>query len=328
MGDRFETGLLWRYDEIEFPESYGMAMRRLECLERRMERNPLLKENIYRQMEEYQLKGYAHRASEEELKAADPKRVWYLPLGAVVNPKKPEKVRLIWDAAAAVNGISLNSLLLKGPDQLASLPAVLSKFRQYALAVSADIKEMFHQLRMCGADRHSLRFLFRKDQTALPDVFIMDVATFGATCSPASAQYVKNRNAAEFAGEYPRAVEGIISNHYVDDYLDSFGTETEAAEIAEQVKAIHSKSGFLLRNWQSNSIHVKQRLGETSGPKQGSTRIDESNLLRRFTRDGTGRRHLKGCGKIGSHQRADDETKRGSGRSETAGQRVQDSRMH
>ncbi|XP_055633463.1 uncharacterized protein LOC129773833 [Toxorhynchites rutilus septentrionalis] len=139
VGNQFETGLLWRYDEVEFPDSYGMALRRLECLERRMVRNPLLKEKIHRQIEEYQQKGYTHRANEEEVKAVDPRRVWYLPLGAVVNPKKPEKVRLIWDAAAVVDGISLNAMLLKGPDQLTSLPAVLSRFRQFAVAVAADI---------------------------------------------------------------------------------------------------------------------------------------------------------------------------------------------
>ncbi|XP_055633462.1 uncharacterized protein LOC129773832 [Toxorhynchites rutilus septentrionalis] len=121
---------------------------------------------------------------------------------------------------------------------------------------------MFHQLRIRGIDRHSLRFLFREDPTVTPDVYVMDVATFGATCSPASAQYVKNRNAADFSDKYPRAVEGIIENHYVDDYLDSFGTVAEAVQISEQVRVIHSKGGFLLRNWQSNSATVKQQLGE------------------------------------------------------------------
>ncbi|XP_058810945.1 uncharacterized protein LOC131675817 [Topomyia yanbarensis] len=65
--ERYETGLLWKYDDIEFPESYGMALRRLECLERRMARNPSLRENLNRQIEEYQEKGYAHEATDEEL---------------------------------------------------------------------------------------------------------------------------------------------------------------------------------------------------------------------------------------------------------------------
>lgn len=65
-------------------------------------------------------KGYVHKATTAELSEADPKRVWYLPLGVVTNPKKPGKVRIIWDAAAKVQGTSLNDMLLKGPVSAAS----------------------------------------------------------------------------------------------------------------------------------------------------------------------------------------------------------------
>ena len=49
----------------------------------------------------------------------------------------------------------------------------------------------------------------------------MDVATFGSTSSPCSAQYIKNKNAQAYAEQYPDAVEAIVDKHYVDDYLDS-----------------------------------------------------------------------------------------------------------
>lgn len=68
------------------------------------------------------------------------------PLGVVQNPNKPGKVRVVWDAAAKTGGVSLNSMLLKGPDLLTSLPAVLFRFRQREVAITGDIKEMFHQI--------------------------------------------------------------------------------------------------------------------------------------------------------------------------------------
>ena len=227
-GNHYETGLIWKYDRIELPDSYNMALRRLECLERRMSRNPELKENLQKPLLAYQLKGYAHRASKDELAAVDIRRVWYLPLGAVINPKKPGKFRMFWDARAAVNGISLNSVLLKGPDQLTSLPGVLARFRQFKVAVSADIKEMFHQIFIRKEDRHSRRFLWRDDPTNAPNIYLMDVMTFGSTCSPACAQFIKNKNAEEFKDLYPRAVEGIVQNHYVDDSLESYESIEEA----------------------------------------------------------------------------------------------------
>ncbi|XP_062538894.1 uncharacterized protein LOC134207184 [Armigeres subalbatus] len=66
----------------------------------------------------------------------------------------------------------------------------------------------------------------------------MDVATFGSTCSPTSAQYVKNLNAEECSGEYPRAAAAIKNKHYVDDYLDSFETVQEAIEVVNEVVGV------------------------------------------------------------------------------------------
>ncbi|XP_055615232.1 uncharacterized protein LOC129761532 [Toxorhynchites rutilus septentrionalis] len=259
----YETGLLWKSDYVELPDSYNMALKRLECLERKMNRNPDLKQALCQQMKEYLLKGYTHRATNDEMVSADIRRIWYLPLGAVVNPRKPGKVRMIWDARATVNGISLNSVLLKGPDQLTSLPGVLARFRQFNVGVSADIKEMFHQIYIRKEDRHSQRFLWRDDPASTPDIYIMDVATFGSTCSPASAQYVKNKNAEGFIEVYPRAVDGIIKNHYVDDSLESYESVEEAIKISYEMRLIHKYGGFELRNWLSNSREVLKSLGNT-----------------------------------------------------------------
>ncbi|XP_055585344.1 uncharacterized protein LOC129738178 [Uranotaenia lowii] len=262
VNDRFVTGLLWISDDVELPDSYPMSLRRLECLERKMERNPELRANLHRQIGEYVAKGYAHRATNEELQQADPRRVWYLPLGAVTNPKKPGKVRLVWDAAAKVNGISLNCVLLKGPDQLSSLHSVLFQFRLFNVAVTSDIKEMFHQVRIREEDKNSQRFLWRSDPTQQPDVYLMDVATFGSKCSPASAQYVKNINAQQHCEQFPKAAKAIIHRHYVDDYLQSFGNEKDAKEVATEVRTIHRKGGFTLHNWRSNSLTVLEHLEE------------------------------------------------------------------
>ncbi|XP_055643306.1 uncharacterized protein LOC129779701 [Toxorhynchites rutilus septentrionalis] len=259
----FETGLLWRYDYVEFPNNYAMAVRRLRCLERRFNADSSLFDKVQRQIAQYQQKGYIHEATEEELAEADQRRLWYLPVGIVRNPKKPNKIRIVWDAAATVNGISLNSMLLKGPDLVQPLPDILCGFRERKIAVVGDIMEMFHQLKIRQADRYSQLFVWPGETGRPPKTFVIDVATFGSTSSPCSAQFVKKLNAAEQAEQYPRAAEAIVRRHYVDDYLHSFDSEEEACQVVEEVKLVHKRGGFTIRNWLSNSGAVLRQIGDT-----------------------------------------------------------------
>lgn len=94
------------------------------------------------------------------------------------EPQKPGKIRLVFDAAAQVNGFSLNSMLLVGPDLFAPLDAVVQKFRERPIAFGTDIREMYHQFLITPEDKQVLRFLFRTNQQDKPDIYLMDVAIF------------------------------------------------------------------------------------------------------------------------------------------------------
>ncbi|XP_058816283.1 uncharacterized protein LOC131679560 [Topomyia yanbarensis] len=281
VGERFETGLLWKNDDPQLPDNYAMAVKRMQSLERKLSKNPELRQNVESQIKDYQNKGYAHIATEKELMTAEPGKVWYLPLNVVLNPKKPGKVRLVWDAAASVQGKSLNSELIKGPDLLSSLPSVLCPFRERPIAFGGDIAEMYHQLQIRPNDRSAQRFLFRPTQSGPPVIYVMDVATFGSTSSPCSAQYIKNQNAREFTDQFPDAVEAIIHRHYVDDYLDSTFTVGEAIKRASEVTFIHSKAGFKLRNWVSNSTKFLQHFGGQTESRIIHFGCDKSNNTER-----------------------------------------------
>lgn len=44
-----------------------------------MAKDEMLKQNIMQQIDEYQIKGYAHLVSEDEKSDVDPRRTWFLP---------------------------------------------------------------------------------------------------------------------------------------------------------------------------------------------------------------------------------------------------------
>lgn len=252
---RYESGLLWRSDGIKLPASRQMAMHRLLTFERKLSKDQEAAKNVEAQILEYKEKGWLKKLSDEEARSQG-ERTWYLPIFAVSNPNKPGKTRLVWDAAATVNGTSLNSNLLTGPDLLANLVAVLLKFREHKYAICGDIRQMFHQIGIKREDQDAQRCLWRDRPHEEVSTYQMTVMTFGASCSPSTAQYVKNLNADRHQEQKPRAVEAIKNRHYVDDYLDSFEKIEECVEVTRQVIGIHREGGFDLRNCISNSPKV------------------------------------------------------------------------
>jgi hypothetical protein len=122
---------------------------------------------------------------------------------------------------------------------------------------------MFHQVRMRKEDQGSQRFLLRAmDRDRPPDTYEIPVMFFPATCSPTSAQYVKNRNALEFKEDFPEAAKAITEHHYVDDYLGCTDTVEEAIKLARYVIDVHSKGGFYICNWTSNCRKILESSSE------------------------------------------------------------------
>lgn len=128
--DRYEVGLLWKENCPPFPDTYSMALQRLGGVERKMSRDPAYAQQYCEKIKDYIAKGYAYRLSPEEAQQRTAKTM-YIPHFGVKNPNKPG-LRLVFDAAAEVNCISLNKTLLRGPDLNKPLLAILYKFRQSA----------------------------------------------------------------------------------------------------------------------------------------------------------------------------------------------------
>ncbi|XP_065356291.1 uncharacterized protein LOC135950688 [Calliphora vicina] len=272
---RFQTRLLWRADDVVLPDSYSMALNRLVGIERKMKRSPEFGAAYKSIIKDYLSKRYVCKLSPIEAADLCP-RTWYLPHFGVINPNKPGKIRLVFDVAATVEGVSVNSKLLKGPQQYKPLPSVLFNFRVGAVAVCGDIKEMFHQVIVAPEDRCSQRFLWREDTREPPISYEMLVMTFGAACSPYVAHYMKETNALSYRDKYPRAVKSIVDHHYVDDFVDSFPTPARAIEIAKQVRDIHKAAGFELRNFSSNSSKVIVALkGTVKSPVNFSSDVNQ-----------------------------------------------------
>ena len=129
---RFQVALPWKSSNVSLPNNKQIAMKRLDCLGRKLARDPELHQKYLRKMNEYLEQGHARLIPKTAL-ARGPK-TWYLPHHATSG-----KFRIVFDCAAQCRGASLNDYLLQGPDHTNNLLGVLLRFRAGPVVVLADI---------------------------------------------------------------------------------------------------------------------------------------------------------------------------------------------
>ena len=186
---------MWRRDDVQLPNNRREAEIRLQSLRRKFHTDSSLPEKYRATMEDYIAKGHARKLSDEEASKSGP-RTWYLPHFAVTSSNKPNKVRIVFDAASEHGETSLNKNLLQGPDYTNSLVGVLLRFREENVALVGDIESMFHQVKVRPEDQDSLRFLWWSGSIdEAPQEYAMTVHIFGATDSPCSANSILLRTA-------------------------------------------------------------------------------------------------------------------------------------
>ncbi|KAI4871708.1 hypothetical protein NFI96_005782 [Prochilodus magdalenae] len=187
------------------------------------------------------------------------KECWYLPMFGVYHRQKPGQIRVVFDSSAQKQGISLNDVLLTGPDLNNSLLGVLLRFRRELVAVTADIEQMFHSFIVREEDRDFLRFLWFRDNDSSRELieYRMRVHIFGNSPSPAVAIYGLRRAAKHGEKEYGSDARHFVErNFYVDDMVLSMPTAAEAIDVLTRTQKMLADSNLRLHKFATNSKEV------------------------------------------------------------------------
>jgi len=233
----YELVIPLKHRPVTLPNNRQLAEIRLHSLKRKLSHDTDLHKKYCQNMDELVANGYSSKVEEAEINKSDG-MVWYLPHHAVINPKKLDKVRVVFDCAAKFGGTSLNDKVFQGPDLTNQLIGVLLRFRKEPMAIMADIQAMFYQVRVSVSGRNVLRYLWwpNKDYSEEPDTYRMNVHLFGGTWSPSCCGFalrkVVTNNQAEFL---PQTINTVHRNFYVDDCLKSVRDEEQVIKLVKEL---------------------------------------------------------------------------------------------
>lgn len=261
IGKRYEVPLLWKSDNAILPDNSSTALSRLKSSEAALRKKNLVEwaNNHHKALLDL---GFAREATPSELNPEKPhKRVNYVIGFAVINPHKPDKPRWVVDTACNHEGVSLNSALLKGSDNLVPLTQTLFHFRERAIATCADVEKQFHQIKIAPEDVQCQRYFYRDcDPSKEPKTYIFTSMLFGPTDSPYKANAVRIRHSLDSAQSFPDASRAALDSMYMDDLFNSEDNVDEAINVSRQSIKMFAEISWKLTDFRSNSSEVLKSL--------------------------------------------------------------------
>ncbi|KAJ8372872.1 hypothetical protein AAFF_G00276110 [Aldrovandia affinis] len=136
----------WTEDPASLPNNREAVMATFLRTEKRLLKQPEWRTTYGEQVHEMVRRGAAVRLTPEEIQEWKGP-VWYVSHLVAPNPHSvTTPVRLVWSSSQAFKGVSMNDLLLKGPDVLNPITAVLLRFRIGEHAALGDITKMYNSL--------------------------------------------------------------------------------------------------------------------------------------------------------------------------------------
>lgn len=266
----YEVPLPFKNEDVMMPNNKTQAVKRAELQKRKMLKDEKYRQDYINFVENVIAQGYAEKVSRETF-SLKPGKVWYIPHHGIYHPKKPEKIRVVFDCSARFYGTSLNDQLLPGPNLTNTLVGILTRFREGPIGFMADIEAMFYQVRVPIFQRNFLRFLWwpKGDLNAEMEEYRMAVHLFGAVSSPSCSNFALRKTATDNEKELGSLVaETIKRNFYVDDCLKAVNSPTSAIRLVDGLRESCDKGGFHLTKFTSNSRAVLQSIQEEERSKE------------------------------------------------------------
>ena len=204
-------------------------------------------------MGEYFTLGHAEEVPCIDLQKS-PQHVFYMPMHAVrKESSSTTKTRVVFDASAkSTSGVSLNDMLMVGPNIHPPLFDVLLRFRLHPVALTADVSKMYRAIELAEEDKDYHRFVWRRSQDEPLVDYRMKRVTFGVSASSFAANMAVKQNAVDFASKYPHVSAVVDDSLYVDDCLTGAETIEETISLQTELQGLFGEAKFLLRKWNSS----------------------------------------------------------------------------
>ena len=269
-GERYHVALPFRGDSPELCSNYYEAKMHLCSTEKSLRKNSERMKSYDNAIADYVNNGFARELTEQELIDLHDKAKYFIPHHPVFkDTSSSTKIRIVFDASSKdSNGNSLNDCLLKGPNLLPDIAAVLLRFRMHRVALNGDLQKMFCQTAVIKDHQRYQLYLWRNCDTAIePKVYAMERLMFGVSSSPflAIQSVLEHARSPAILSRFGMSLYELLKdNMYMDDVHIGGETIDEVLQLQKNLVEFFKSGGWTLIKFASNSAEVLNEIPENA----------------------------------------------------------------
>ncbi|XP_065361855.1 uncharacterized protein LOC135955432 [Calliphora vicina] len=246
-------------------ESYKNALCRFKNLEKRLNQYAELKSQYSSFINEYielQHMSLVEKFPENIL-------THFLPHHCVTKAdSSTTKLRVVFDGSAKTStGVSLNDILMCGPNIQPNLFDILLRFRSFNIALTGDICKMYRCVKVLYPDNFLQCILWRNHVDDPIKVYKLDTVTYGTKSASFLAVRAMRQLAKDECHFFPLGSKIVLRDFYVDDMISGGDSMEEVNQILEETTQLLKKGNFKIRKWCSNDPRILSKIKDEEKEK-------------------------------------------------------------
>nr|XP_013189920.1 unnamed protein product [Amyelois transitella] len=259
IDNRFQVRLPLKIpiEDLTLGNSFNLALQRLNSLAKRFSKDPELKKNYTKFIQEYSDLGHGRFIDLASSKMPID-QYYFMPHHPVIREhSQTTRLRVVFDASAKTSlNLSLNDVLYNGPTVQRKLFEILVLFRSYEFVALCDIRQMYRQIRIDPSQNHLQNILWRSNVNDPLLCLQLQTVTYGVRSSSFLATRCLVELAIRYGDKYPLAASVLLNNIYVDDCLFGSCSTEQLKQVCNELITLLRLGSFELHKWSSSSNRI------------------------------------------------------------------------
>ena len=261
VNNKWMTKYPYKIDPGVLKDNKRQAICLLIKTENRLSKNKDASEKYCEQFEDFIYRGIFKEINDREIEAYSGPVTYITHHEVYKEESASTPVRIVLNSSLRFNGLSLNDILMKGPNALSDLFSIQLRFRTYECALIGDIQKMYHSIQTTETERHLRRVLWRnmkmKDRIK---TYGTETVTFGDKPAAAISAVAIQETAETFKYIDENAAKKIKQDMYVDDIVTGDTNITKVNMLKNSIKEILAKGGFHIKGFVMSGDTSKENL--------------------------------------------------------------------